>query len=240
MLERAGAGSAQDAQSVRVVYGEKGAVARAGGCDRGQRCEVPVHAEDAVRQDERAGRTRRELQLERGGVAVRVVVDCGARDAAGIDQRRVVEAVAEDGVALPDHGRREPEVRHIAGREKECARAPGECREFLFERLVLALVTRDEVRGARADTVQPSRLDERLGHARMRSEAEVIVAAEIDAALPVELDLGGVVGEAPDVATPAAETLLVEVRKHGLECDRRGRHGISLRLRQARAGCRAG
>ena len=51
----------------------------------------------------------------------------------------------------------------------------------------------------------------------MRGEAEVVVAAEVDAARPVELDLGGVVREAPDRAAPAAEALLVEVREHRLE-----------------------
>jgi hypothetical protein len=50
---------------------------------------------------------------------------------------------------------------------------------------MLALVTGDEMRGARTDAVQARRLDERLGHARMRGEAEVVVAAEIDAARPV-------------------------------------------------------
>ena len=120
--------------------------------------------------------------LQRGGVAVRIVVDRGARDAARVDQRGVVEAVAEDRAAFPDERRREPEVCHVAGREEQRALAAGEFREFLFERVVLALVTRDEVRGARADAVQARRLDERLGHARMRGEAEVVVAAEIDAA----------------------------------------------------------
>ena len=73
MLERAGAGFAQDPEPVRVVHGEEGAVSRAGGCDRGQRREVAIHAEDAVRQHERAGRVRGELALERSGVAVRIV-----------------------------------------------------------------------------------------------------------------------------------------------------------------------
>jgi hypothetical protein len=51
---------------------------------------------------------RGELALERGGVAVRIVLDGGTRDAARIDQRRVVEAIAEDRAAFADQCRREP------------------------------------------------------------------------------------------------------------------------------------
>ena len=160
---------------------------------------------------------------------MRIVFDRRARDAAGVDQRRMVEAIAEDGAAFPDQRRRKPQVRHVAGREEQGTLAAGECRKFLFEGVVLALVTGDEVRGARADAVQARRLDERLGHARMRGEPEVVVAAEIDAARPVELDLGGVVRESPDGAASTAEALLVEIREHRLESDRRGRHGISSR-----------
>ncbi len=51
----------------------------------------------------------------------------------------------------------------------------------------------------------------------MRGEAEVVVAAEVDAAPAVELDLGGVVREPAHGAAPAAEAALVEVREHGPE-----------------------
>ena len=80
---------------------------------------------------------------------------------------------------------------------------------------MLLLVTAYEVRGAGADAVLASGLDEGKDHARMRSEAEVVVAAEVDAALAVELDLGGVVREPAHGAALAAEAALVEVRKHG-------------------------
>ena len=58
----------------------------------------------------------------------------------------------------------------------------------------------------------------------MRSEAEVVVAAEVDAAPAVELDLGGVVREAAHGAAAAAEAALVEVREDGSEL-RDGGHG---------------
>ena len=57
---------------------------------------------------------------------------------------------------------------------------------------MLVLVPGDQVRGAGADAVDARSLDEGLRHARMRSEAEIVVAAEIDAGKAVEFDVGRV------------------------------------------------
>ena len=123
---------------------------RAGAGERGQRREVAVHAEDAVRQHERRPwRARGERRFERGGVAVRIPGEFRARDPPGVDQRGVVERVAEDEAALRHERGREPEVRHVAGREEQRALAPGERGERLLERVVLRAggrVTRCEAR----------------------------------------------------------------------------------------------
>ena len=98
MLERAAAPRAQHAEPVSVVHGEQGAAAAAGGGERRQRREVAVHAEHAVGQHQRGPRRAlHELRLERRGIAMRVPVERRARDAPGVDQRGVVELVAEHG-----------------------------------------------------------------------------------------------------------------------------------------------
>src|SRR5688572_3890089 len=123
----------------------------------------------------------------------------------------MVQAVSEDGTALLDERGREAEVRHVTGRKEKRALTAGEFRELLLQRSVLALVPRDEMRGAGTDAVQARRFDEGRAHARMRGDPEIVVAAEINAWPAVELDVGRVVREAPHVSPPAAEALLIEV-----------------------------
>jgi hypothetical protein len=78
-------------------------------------------------------------------------------------------------------------------------------------------VTSNQVRGTGADAVNARGLDEGFGYARVRGEAEIIVAAEIDASNAIELDVGGVVGETPHGAPSPAEPAGVEIRQHGRE-----------------------
>jgi hypothetical protein len=56
---------------------------------------------------------------------MRVIVDRRAGDASRIDQRCVVERIAEHDPALADECGREPEVRHVPGGEEERSLAAG-------------------------------------------------------------------------------------------------------------------
>ena len=139
VLERAAAACAEHAESVRIVHGEQCAAPAAGRCERGQRREVAVHAEDTVRQDERGVlRASGELPVERNGIGVRVPVESRARDPPRVDQRGMIERVADDQPTLWHERGREAEIRHVAGREQERAFAPGKGGKLLLERIVLA------------------------------------------------------------------------------------------------------
>src|SRR4029079_9662336 len=140
--------------------------------------------------------------------------------------------VADDASALAHERGREPEVRHVAGREKKRALAAREGCESLLERIVLALVAADEVRCTGAHTVLARSFHECRTHARMRGNAEVIVAAEVDAAPAVELDFGGVEREPANGAAPAAQPALVEIREYGRKGSGRCGHRVSSPRRQ--------
>ena len=148
-----------------------------------------------------------------------------AGQAAAVDQRRVIELVAEDRGAARRERAGQAEIRHVAGREDECPFAPGESREFLLERLMLRLVTGDQVRGARADAVHARGADEGLDDLRMRGKPQVIIAAEIDARAAVEFDVCGPGRAAARGATPPAEAAGVEFRKRRAERQGFGSHG---------------
>ena len=109
MVDRAAAVPAQHAGRVRVVDHDRRLVALGDVADAGQRRDVAVHGEDAVGDDQdvrygavRAARGARVAQdlLEAVDVAVR---EDGARrlgQAHAVDDRGVVQLVADDQVAL--------------------------------------------------------------------------------------------------------------------------------------------
>src|SRR4029077_17491224 len=76
------------------------------------------------------------------------------------------------------------EVRHVAGREKQCPLAPGERGELLLELRVLRAVTADEVRRPASRTGMRCTLAHRGGEGGVAGEPEIVVAAEIDELAP--------------------------------------------------------
>ena len=92
----------------------------------------------SVSTSARPRRARGKRRLDRGRVAVRIVRECRARDAARVDERGVVQAVAEHQVAALHERGREAEVRHVAGGEEQRALATRECGQLLLECVVLA------------------------------------------------------------------------------------------------------
>ena len=81
---------------------------------------VAVHAEDRIGDDESAARRMpREQLVERADVGVRIDVHGRAREPAAVDDARVVQLVAEDGVAAADERRDGADVGVVAGREEQ-------------------------------------------------------------------------------------------------------------------------
>ena len=230
MLAATAALGAHDADPVRIVDDEP-RIMRACRCgERRQRCEVAIHAEHAVGDDERAAALRRrsgrmdiEQRARRGCIRMRVPeVARAAHETRRVDQRGVVEPVGEQQIALVGERGEHAEVRHVAGGEDHRACTTGELGELTLQRLMFGAVPADEVRSAGTRPVPLRRLGHRRGDGGVAGETEVIVAAEVDAAV-----LRG---------RPApAQVPLVDVAQRGGAGLRRAAH----RALRRRCACRA-
>jgi hypothetical protein len=156
----------------------------------GQGSEVAVHAEHGIGEDQLApGGAGGEQALERRQIGVRVALAVGARELHGVDQRSVVEAVGEDGVVAPDQRRNDAKVGQVAGGEEQGARKAGEFGELLLQRGVRSEVAADQMRGAAADAPDAGAGTGRVDQRRVVGQAEIVVAAEADQRLAVNLCL---------------------------------------------------
>jgi hypothetical protein len=114
-----------------------------------------------------------------------------ARDrTAAIDDRRVVELVAEHDVALTGERADDAEVRQVTRAEQQRALGALELGQRLLEAPVHGHRARDEPRRARPDAPAHRRLGRRLTHARVIGQPEVVVRAEQQDGLAVEHDPG--------------------------------------------------
>ena len=87
----------------------------------GDRCHNAIHGEDGVREHQGpAGMASvlLEERLEVGEVAVAIDMNVRAREATAVDETRVVEGIAEYGVAGADEGLDRAEVGRVARREQ--------------------------------------------------------------------------------------------------------------------------
>ena len=127
---------------------------------------------------------RRERCAGGRGIAVRIALQVGAaHEPCGVDQRGMVQFVAEQQVVATGQRAEHAEVRHITGGEHQGTGTTGELGEFTLERLVFGAVSADEVRGPGTRTVAMRRFGHRSDDLRVAGEAEIVVAAEIDAAV---------------------------------------------------------
>jgi hypothetical protein len=110
-------------------------------------------------------------------VEIAVVVDerLGAREAAAVDDRRVVEGVGEDDVALARERGHHAGVGEEARAEQQARLGAFEVGQPILQAPVDGHVARDQPRGARARAVAHGRLGGRLTDARMVGQAEVVV-----------------------------------------------------------------
>jgi hypothetical protein len=99
---------------------------------------------------------------------------------------------------------RHGEVCHVAGGEQQRARPADECREFLFERVVLATVTAHQVRRAAADAPLACGRDECRDDARVIGEPQVVVAAESEQLRAVDAEVSAA-RRSPSHGTPGAQ-----------------------------------
>ncbi len=126
----------------------------------------------------------RDQRVERRRVAVRIDPHLGAREPRAVDQRGMVEAVRIDRRAVAAERRHDGEIRHIAGREVERARAVDETAaergELRLERGMRGAVSAEQMRAAAARAELRGAFGERGDERRVRGEPEIVVARETD------------------------------------------------------------
>ena len=171
-----------EADRMRIVDHHEGFVSLGEIADRAEVRDDAVHREHAIRRDELEARGRRVLQLtlEVEHVVVRVpeTLDLGEPDP--VDDARVVERVADDGVLFTEKCLEETAVRVEARAVEDRIFGAEEARDPILELLVDVLRAADEAdrRHAVAPAIERGmRGGQDLG---IVGESEVVVRAEID------------------------------------------------------------
>src|SRR5690606_2208676 len=100
------------------------------------------------------------------------------REPASVDDRRMVELVAENRDIGIAEDLEDPEVRRVSGRKYECGFRALPVRNRAFELEMECARARHEARGTRACTPALQRLAGCAAHARMRGEPEIVVRRE--------------------------------------------------------------
>src|SRR6185437_5714290 len=111
-----------------------------------ERCDITVHAEDAVGRQ--YGGLRRALgeQPARGSsIAMRVAPESRSGQEACIDEGCMAQAVEQHGFAARRERGHHPEVGHVSRREKECTRTAKEGGELFLERRMFPSVAADQM-----------------------------------------------------------------------------------------------
>jgi hypothetical protein len=198
--EAAAPAPAQHADAVGVVGHQPGVEALGQIRQVFDRRQVPVHAEDAVGEDQGATRLRAVL-LQELLRAIEVVVSEGqgagaAHAGPGVDAG-VGELVQQHQVAGAHQGGNDAQVRQVARPEDTGGGRLLEPGQTRLECLVQGVVAGHQTRGAGADAQGLHRADRRRLDLRFLGEVQVVVAAErhesaataahVDAPLPIGL-----------------------------------------------------
>ena len=140
---------------------------------------IAAHAEDAVRDDDsaRAGaRQCRQMPLQLVVVEVRIDALLGrARQRDGVDDRVVIERVADHRRLVGDERREHAHHRRVGGAEQHAGLAPVEGGEPRLQLHVRRPGAGDEAHGARPDAVAAHGLLLGLHHARRKRQSEIAV-----------------------------------------------------------------
>ena len=161
--------------------------------DLGERRDVAVHREDPVGHDDPSAGTgcRDELRLEVGQVAVLVAEPLRLREPDAVDDRRVVELVADDRVVGAEEHLEHAAVRVEARREEDRVVVAQERRHPALELEVQLLRAADEPHAREAVAPLVETAVRGLDDARVVREPEVVVGAEVQHLAPGDLDLRG-------------------------------------------------
>ena len=189
VIHRAGATRAEHAGGVRVVDHHDGVAPLGDVHEVGERRDVGVHREDAVRDQELAAARLRRFRQEPlgiGGIPVLEHLDLRFRQTGSVDDRRVVQTVAHDHVVGSEDRGDRPGVRREAGLEEQrCVRVLERREPFLQVEMHLHLSS-DGPDGAGSGAEPLGRLLGGPVHPRVVRQTEVVVRREVDDLAPVE------------------------------------------------------
>src|SRR5581483_451350 len=115
-----------------------------------------------------------------------------AGEATAVDQRRVIELVGNEQIVAAEQRAQHAEIRGPAAAEQQRALTTDRLRQRLLESRVFFVEAADQRRSAAAGAGAPERIPRGLGDAYIRGESEIVVAAEVDAALAVDDELDAV------------------------------------------------
>ena len=189
--------STHEAGGVRIVDHDEGVVLLGEVADRAEPGDVAVHAEDAVGGDHADPGALRRLQrlLEVGHVGVGVAMAVGLAEADAVDDRGVVQGVADDRALLVEERLEEPRVGVEARGVEDRVVHPEEAGDALLELLVDVLRAADEAHRRHAEAVVVEALLRRRDQLGVIAEAEVVVGAEVQHLALLHLDPGALRAE---------------------------------------------
>ena len=163
---------------MRIVRQQPHIVFRSQPAKLRERCDIAIHAEHSIRRDQPGSVRRNEHIRQTRRIDVRVAAHFGAREARGVDQRCMIEAIFEDHVVTIGQRADHPEIRHVTGGKQQRAFGAGKVRQFFFEGVMRATVATDQVRGTGAHAVTFGTGVEGGKHAGVVRQSQIVVAAE--------------------------------------------------------------
>ena len=243
---------AQHADAVGVIDVQQRVLGPRDQRQRAQRRDVAVHAEDAIgRQHRRAARRVAQLAHRPFRVQVRVAAQARAGQAGGVDQAGVVEPVLDADIVVLQQRLLHRQVGGEAAAEQQRARHAEPFGHLALELRMQGVVAADQVRGGRAGAFARDRVLQGGADFELRSQAQVVVAAEAGQPLAIDLDPHPVapghrapLAQAPlrDALAALGEDAFVDVGTgHRCPSPRRALRGVvrpRVRRRATARGCR--
>jgi hypothetical protein len=172
---------------MRVIHDQPGVVVLRQRKQLGQRCQVAVHAEHRVGDNQLHWRRAvGEARFEQIEPAVRIAPHLRVSEQPAVDQRGVVELVGEDRrlarAVLRSQRGEQRKVGHVTGAKAQRVATGNARREEIgqigFERRMRAAMAADQVRRAAARPPESRTVRQRVDHLRMAGEPEIVIAAE--------------------------------------------------------------
>ena len=183
-FRRAAPACADESDGVRIVDHHQRVVRVGEIADRSQIGDDAVHREHAVGRDQleaRAGGVGLgELRFEIRHVVVAIAVALRLAEPDAVDDARVIQFVADDGVLFAQQRLEQPAVRVEAARVEDGVVGAEERGERRFERRVHALRAADEAHRRHPVAVPVETVARGGDEPRIVGESEVVVGAEID------------------------------------------------------------